>query len=207
MNSYEYPQIFVDVPKNLRMFALEGIDGVGKSEQKVLVIKTLQKLGIKAEGVTTPSASGIGTFLRANLYRLEPWERSTLFLLDMIRILRNHINYDGVLVWDRYKDSSIASNKDMAPEESARWVRVLPDPIRTFLLDMPPEDVYKKRTASLHEHSIDLAWQRMKYRRYHTLVRRNPNRIVVIDADKSRIEVTSIIVEAITSDLRKIGFL
>lgn len=201
-----YPRIFVEIPNNVPMFSLEGIDGVGKSEQKRLVVRALKERGIKTKGVATPSDSVIGIFIRANLYRLEAWERSALFLLDMIGILRRHLNYDGILLWDRYKDSSIASNKDMAPEESARWIQVLPNPNRTFLLDMSPEEVYKKRATSLHEHSADLTWQHLKHQRYHELVKWERDRIIVVDANKSRTEITSIIVEAIVVELRKIGF-
>lgn len=204
MAKEHYPQIIVDIPRQKEMFNFEGIDGVGKSEQRDRVIPVLDGLGIKAKAVSAPSTTAVGAFLRENLRTLQPWERSNLFVLDMIRTLKDNEDYDGILIWDRYKDSNIVSNKDMAPEESARWVEELPDPLKTFLLDMPPQDIVSKRGESLHDHSLDIEWQELKRHRYYDLVEKEPERFIIVNADQDKEIVTTTIVKGITDVLRKI---
>lgn len=197
------PKLHITIPEDLIMFSFEGIDGSGKSTQVNRVAEALTTNGLEAVILTSPSDRLIGKFIKANLKALHPWERSALFLMDQIATLRKYEGKNSVLLWDRYKDSDIVSNKDHTPEESALWVACLPNPLRTFLLDINPLTIAQKRQESAHDHSNDLEWQRLKYERYHTLAQQNAARFRVINADRNMEDITKEIVAQIMEDIKR----
>ena len=195
-----YPKILVDIPKRAPMFSLEGIDGSGKSTQAQKIKKRLKSIGVKTVMVSSPTKGPIGRFLRKNLKTIEPWQKSTLFLLEMIYSLTK-IDISSVLIWDRYIDSDIVSNEDIDPEIAEKWIHPLPKPKRTFFLNITPDKIIKNRQSSLHDHSINKNWQKLKYERYCDLIIKDPNRFINIDATKSVGKITDEILEIILKDL------
>lgn len=202
----KYPKILVPVPELEPMFSFEGIDGSGKTTQVVRVTQELIKREIEAKSVKSPSYSPLGNFIRENLQQLQPWVRSTLFLLDTIAILRQYDRSGKILLWDRYKDSHIISNKDMTPEEATRWHAPLPDPAKTFLLDIDPRIVREKRSL-LDTHSFDMEWQLLKHERYRELANKEAPRIVVIDATQKKEVITEFITSTILDELERLGII
>jgi dTMP kinase len=198
-----YPQIITTIPNDLKMFSIEGIDGGGKSTQAKAVVARLIALQYSAVYATNPSDTELGRFLRANLKNLPPWQRVTLFLLDMIDVLKTNSDAKKIIIWDRYIDSTIVSNKELDPKEAARWVESLPLPNLTFFLDIKPENVLANRSDSLHDHSQDIEWQQLKQRRYQELISATPERFVVINAELSIESITEIILEKIISRLKE----
>lgn len=151
-----FPTIRIQVPTPKVHFSLEGIDGVGKTTQFIRLERELLSRSIPVQMGKSPSPSPLGEFLRHNTGSLRTWERNTLFLMDMIAILKDNEGTGRVLIWDRYKDSNRVANKDMTLEEAEESVSFLPETARTFLLDLDPEIIIRTRQDSLHPHSIDL---------------------------------------------------
>lgn len=197
----------VEVPTPKAHFSLEGIDGVGKTTQFLRLERELLLRSVPLQLGKSPSPTPLGEFLRNNMGNLKTWERNTLFLMDMIAILKDNEGTDRVLVWDRYKDSNRVANKDMSLEEAEQSVACLPETNRTFLLDLDPEIVIAQRKESLHGHSMDLDWQREKRKRYLDLAERDKPRIVVVDASQTEESITQFIADSIVTDLKELGIL
>lgn len=201
------PVIPIDIPIPKVHFSLEGIDCVGKTTQIVRLERKLIQRSVPVQIGKSPSSTPLGEFLRHNMGNLRTWERNTLFLMDMIAILRDNEGSGKILVWDRYKDSNRVANKDMTSEEAENSVMCLPETTRTFLLDLDPAIVVSTRKDSLHGHSLDLDWQREKRRRYLDLAERDTPRIVVVDATMKEEQITEFIAQSIVGDLKNIGVL
>ena len=195
----------VDVPVPEAHFSLEGIDGVGKSTQFIRIEKKLILNNISLQTGKSPSSTPLGEFLRSNMGNLKTWERNSLFLMDMIGILKDNEGSGKVLLWDRYKDSNRIANKDMTILEAEKSVAILPETTRTFLLDIDPEIIIASRKESLHGHSLDLDWQREKRQRYLSLAERANPRIIVVDATAKIDSITEFISQSIIKDLRDLG--
>lgn len=195
----------VDVPVPEAHFSLEGIDGVGKSTQFIRIEKKLILNNISLQTGKSPSSTPLGEFLRSNMGNLKTWERNSLFLMDMIGILKNNEGSGKVLLWDRYKDSNRIANKDMTILEAEKSVAILPETTRTFLLDIDPEIIIASRKESLHGHSLDLDWQREKRQRYLSLAERANPRIIVVDATAKIDSITEFIAQSIIKDLKDLG--
>lgn len=193
----------ISVPK--AHFSLEGIDGVGKTTQLLLLEKELILRSIPVQIGKSPSPTPLGEFLRSNMGNLKKWERNTLFLMDMIGILRDNKGTGKVLIWDRYKDSNRVANKDMTIQEAEQSVACLPETTRTFLLDLDPEIILTSRKQSLHRHSLDIDWQREKRQRYLNLAERDKPRIIVVDASMKEDQISEFISQLIIKDLKRLG--
>ncbi len=195
------PKLHVHTPRNLMMISIEGIDGVGKSSQAKMVTTELIRRGINAKRLSSPSGTIVGKFLRENMRALKPWERASFFMIDSIGLLIENNDYPGIIVWDRYKDSNMVSNKDMNPSEAKKWADELPDPKVTFLLDMPTEAIIAKRPSCIDEHWEQKDWMDEKRRRYLDLAASKPERIVLLDADRDPLLITTEIVGRIVREL------
>jgi dTMP kinase len=193
----------IEIPQRNNMFAIEGIDGSGKSTQSKEVVRRLEELGIQATRVTSPSDGVTGQFVRKNIKTLKYWERNALFLLDFIHSLRDHPDSDEVLIWDRYVASGYTSNKDMTIPQAIEWLSSLPQPTRTYLLDIEPNAVLKLREDSAHDHSADTSWQEFKRGRYMELASLFPGQIQVIDAIEEPEKITEIIIKDIVSHIEE----
>lgn len=183
-----------------RMYSLEGIDGCGKSTQAKAVTRNLKQRGIDSVLLTNPSDSILGRFLRENLTTLAPWQRVSLFILDMADVL-NSVDKNLVIIWDRYLDSTLVSNKEFNPEEISPLLSGFPLPRKTFFLDVKPNEIQKNR--ELHDHSKDINWQKLKYKRYKQLISKNCDGFILIDGTEDKEIVTKRIIENIVADLRQ----
>jgi thymidylate kinase len=70
----------------------------------------------------------------------------------------------------------------MTIDEALTWLSVLPQPTKTFFLDIDPRTVLETRVDSVHDHSSDLKWQTYKRDRYTILATMFSDRIIKIDA-------------------------
>lgn len=191
-----FSEILFPIPDHKKMFALEGIDGAGKSTQAKAVVEALQKESIDAVYLTNPSNSDLGRFLRSNLLTLPSWQRFSLFVMDMLDVLDKH-KENSVIIWDRYIGSTIVSNADTEPKIAENWIKCLPHPRHTYYLDIQPEKVLSSRPNSLHDHSLNIPWQNLKYNRFKDFYLANPDRVTVIDASLPKEDITNLITTSV----------
>jgi len=196
-------ELVLSLPRDLKMYNIEGIDGAGKTTQAKNVVSRLVKLGFPAVFATNPSESALGKFLRENLMFLDPWQRISLFVIDMLDVI-SHQEEGSIIIWDRYTDSTMISNKEIKPKEASLWLKDLPLPRKTFFLDIKPNEILQNRAVSLHDHSSDESWQKLKYKRYKELILKNPSNFHCIDGNIEKNKISQTISEYILEDLRKI---
>ncbi len=191
----------MDIKKPKNMFSLEGIDGAGKSTQAPLVKSTLQERGYEVKILKSPDETLLGKFIRNNVKKIDPWLRNELFLLDIKNSLKKiEDGSETIFLWDRYIDSFYSSNEEMSLSEANNLTKNLPKPNKTFLLNINPETVLKKRKEVLDHHSVP-KWLRQKNERYKELSRIYPDRFSVIDAtlpiDKVTQKITNKIIKEV----------
>jgi dTMP kinase len=183
-------------------FSLEGIDGSGKSTQQLLVQQALESMGIQVALPTSPSHNVLGELIRSNVNELEPSLRNKLFLLDIEHTAESigRDNQVDIVLWDRHIDSFYTSNPEMSPAEARTLTSKITVPRKTFLLDVSVEVIMKSR-GEVHDHHTIPEWLEMKVDRYKELAMSYPDRIIVIDGNAPRDEVTSQIVGSVLEHL------
>ncbi|HNS52019.1 MAG TPA: dTMP kinase [Anaerolineae bacterium] len=196
---------------------LEGPEGCGKSTQMRLLVPFLQQLGHDVVATREPGGTRIGDRVRAIL--LDPAHTemlaSTEFLLfsaaraqHVGQVIRPHLERGGVVLCDRFADSSLAyqgygyGRELEALRAISRYATdgLLPDV--TLLLDLPVEVGLQRKQGGSGD-----AWNRMEQKLldYHDRVRAGylsmaaaePQRWVVLDGSQSRDQVQSAIREAL----------
>lgn len=197
------PNFFPIFLQRENMFSIEGIDGAGKTTQAHALEKALLLNGYKASYATNPSKTAIGIFLRKNLNILPSWQKISLFVLDIINVLSFHKDSDKILIWDRYTHSTLISNKDVSPSQIVPILQFLPKPKITFFLDIDPKTVLENRSSSVHDHSADINWQKLKYARYMKILKTNPSEFYVIDGTLPQDQITKIMLNAILDKIKK----
>ena len=183
--------------------SLEGPDGGGKSTHALLLGEYLQERGLDVLNVREPGGTPIGDQIRSVLMTLDNKGMSpeTEFLLfcasraQLVReIIRPHLNRDGVVVCDRFYDSSLAYqgyghqlNLDTL-RTVTRFVTGGLTPDLTLLIDLPCEQglARKKEAGSWNRlDDYDLDFHNRVREGYFALAAADPNRWVTIDASGS----------------------
>jgi dTMP kinase len=195
----------------------EGPEGCGKTTQMRRLAAYLQERGCDVLVTREPGGTRISDRVRAILLDPQHTEMlpSTEFLLfsaaraqHVAQVIRPHLACGGVVLSDRYADSSLAYQgygyqSDM---EALRAIThfatggLTPD--LTFYLDVPVEVGLQRKVGGSGD-----AWNRMERKEiaYHQRVRdgylrmvaREPQRWVVIDTTRDLQEVQAIIRETI----------
>lgn len=186
---------------------LEGPDGSGKSTQARLLADHLRAKGENALLTREPGGTPIGDQLRKVLMDLgnkgmTPAAEFLLFSASRAQIvgqvIRPHLEAGGVVVCDRFADSSLAYQGygHRLPLATVRAVNslatgdLLPD--LTFLLDIPVEVGLKRRReqgAWNRLDDYDLEFHRRVRDGYLELAQAEPQRWIVVDAAKEEGEV------------------
>lgn len=188
---------------------LEGPEGCGKSTQMRLLVPFLQQQGHDIVATREPGGTCIGDRVRAIL--LDPAHTemlaSTEFLLfsaaraqHVGQVIRPHLERGGVVLCDRFADSSLAYQgygygRNLAALRAiSRYATggLLPDV--TLLLDLPVEVGLQRKLGGAGD-----AWNRMEQKLldYHHRVRAGylamaadePQRWVVLDGSQGRDQV------------------
>lgn len=147
------------------LIALEGIDGSGKSTVVDALGYRIGQLRPDREVVTTfePGGTILGASIRAVIqehqYTIDPRVMSLLMVADRLHhyrtVIRPVINYDGIVITDRYVGSTIAYQGYAEPSMSIPWLMSLHDELAlppadlTILLDLPPEQALQRAGESL----------------------------------------------------------
>ena len=187
----------------LRLFVtFEGPEGCGKTTQIHLLSGYLQTLGLKVLTTREPGSTPIGERVRAILLDVAHTEMAppAEFLLfsaaraqHVTEVIRPHLNRGGVVLCDRYADSSLAyQGYGHRLDLEALWAithfatgGLLPD--LTFYLDVPVEMGLRRKAGGDGDawnrmEQMEIAYHHRVHAGYLALAAREPDRWVIVDA-------------------------
>jgi len=180
----------------------EGPEGSGKTTQIPLLADFLRSRGHEVLTTREPGGTPIGDQIRAILSDLgntamHPRAEILLFLASRAQlveqVIRPHLAGGGVVLCDRYADSTLAyqgygHGVDLGVLQNLLLFAtggVFPH--LTFLLDLDVEAGLKRRAQGGDWNRLDayaLEFHRRVRRGYHQLAKKEPERWVVIDASQ-----------------------
>jgi dTMP kinase len=182
---------------------LEGPEGSGKTIHANTLADYLRAQGYEVLLTREPGGTSIGDQIRRVLFTLDntSMRPSTEFLLfsasraqHVDEVIRPHLEAGGVVVCDRYYDSSLAY-QGYGHGLDLQYLRAITDfatgglrPDLTLLLDLSVEDGLRRRQEGgswnrLDEYSLE--FHRRVRQGYLELVAAEPGRWVVVDAAPS----------------------
>jgi len=181
---------------------LEGPDGGGKSTQAALLVDFLRQRGCDVLATREPGGTAIGDQIRLVLSNLENTAmhpRTEILLFQASRaqhveqVIRPHLMKGGVVVCDRYADSTLAYQGYGHQVDLARLRSIVEfatgglKPGLTLLLDIDAEEGLRRRTKSGEWNRLDaydLAFHQRVRQGYFELMAQEPERWVKIDASR-----------------------
>jgi dTMP kinase len=183
---------------------LEGPDGGGKSTQAALLVDFLRRRGCNVLATREPGGTVIGDQIRLVLSNLENTAmhpRTEILLFQASRaqhveqVIRPHLERGGVVVCDRFADSTLAY-QGYGHQVDLMRLRTIVEfatgglkPDLTLLLDIDVEDGLRRRTKSGEWNRLDaynLAFHQRVRQGYFELMQQEPGRWVKIDASRSQ---------------------
>lgn len=198
---------------------VEGPEGGGKSTQARLLAEHLQTQGYDVLFTREPGGTDIGDQIRRVIMSLEnkrmsPEAEFLLFSASRAQVVREvirpHLDQGGLVVSDRFFDSSLAyqgygHGLDLAHLRAVtEFVTGGLVPDLTLLLDLSPEEGLGRRQQAGHWNRLDdydLEFHRRVRAGYLKLVELEPQRWITIDASRSPEQVQQDIVAAVTGRL------
>lgn len=200
--------------------SFEGGDGAGKSTQ----ISLLRQYLVAERNVDSslvlctrePGGTELGSRVRdLLLHGDDVAERAEALLYAADRahhvdtVIRPHLDRGGLVLSDRYLDSSIAyqgAGRDLNASQIrslSLWATGGLLPHRTILLDMPPQALAERRDDGELDR-LERSGQEFHEAVRHSfleLAEQEPERFVVIDAMQSRMDIHRQILRAISEEL------
>jgi len=202
---------------------LEGPDGGGKSTQAARLAEFLRQRGCKVLATREPEGTAIGDQIRSVLSNLENTAmhpRTEILLFQASRaqhveqVIRPHLALGGVVVCDRYADSTLAY-QGYGHQVDLAGLRTIVEfatgglkPDLTLWLDIDVEEGLRRRTKSGEWNRLDaydLAFHHRVRQGYFELAREEPWRWVWIDASGSPETVQEEIRRVVRERLKIIG--
>jgi dTMP kinase len=196
-----------------RLIAFEGGEGSGKTTQARLVAIWLRELGYDVEKTHEPGATKIGMRLRALLLDtshtgMSPRAEALMYAADraehVASVIAPALARGAIVITDRYVDSSLAyqgAGRNLPVDEIARfnrWATGGRIPDLTILLDMDPMAGLSRRARSADRLEAEPADFHLRVRAgFLALARAEPDRYLVLDADRPPAEITRDIQERI----------
>ena len=181
---------------------LEGPEGSGKTSQLPKLAEYLRQHGFDVLTTREPGGTSIGEQIRTVLHNLENKEmnpRTEILLFQASRaqlveqVIRPHLDKDGVVLSDRYADSTLAY-QGYGHQIDIESLRVLVTfatgglkPDLTLLLDVDVEAGLRRKELKGEWNRLDaydLEFHQRVRRGYLNLVQLEPARWVVIDASQ-----------------------
>jgi dTMP kinase len=195
------------------LIAFEGGEGSGKTTQARLAAIWLRELGYDVVTTHEPGATKIGMRLRALLLDtahtgMSPHAEALMYAADraehVASVIAPALERGAVVITDRYVDSSLAyqgAGRNLPLDEIARfnwWATGGRTPDLTILLDMDPLAGLARRARSADRLEAEPADFHLRVREgFRALARAEPDRYLVLDADRPAQEVTRDIQERI----------
>jgi len=186
---------------------LEGSEGSGKTSQISPLAEFLRQKGYSVLTTREPGGTHIGNQVRAilgDLQNTDMGKRTEILLFQASRaqlvekVIIPHLEGGGVVLSDRYADSTLAYQgygyevdlELLIPLVSFATRGLKPD--LTLFLDLPVEEGLRRKAKGGERNrldNLDLAFYRRVQQGYYQLVQAEPQRWVVIDANRSYEEV------------------
>jgi len=198
-----------------KFITFEGPDGSGKTAQLDILADEFIRKGYPILRTREPGGTFIGDQIRATLLDLKNTsmvDRTEALLYQAARaqlvdeIIKPHLADGGIILCDRYADSTLAyqgfghQNTVESLEDIIQYATGGLVPDLTFLLDLAPEVGLERRLADgglnrLDAYDID--FHHRVREGYHNLVKADPDRWMIIDADQPFERVQSEIRESL----------
>jgi dTMP kinase len=180
------------------LITFEGIDGSGKTTQALRLKEYLEGRGVRVRLFREPGGTEVGDRIRDLLLRYELDPLSELFLFEASRtelscILRNVLGEGGVVLLDRFTDSTLAyqgygRGVDLSLIKRLNLIASRGiEPDLTFLLDIDPETALRR--VKDRTRFDDPTFLRRVREGYLRIAEENPHRFVVVRADLREEEV------------------
>ena len=202
----------------------EGPDGSGKTAQLDILAEEFTNQGFPILRTREPGGTSIGDQIRATLLDLKNTsmvDRTEALLYQAARAqlvdekIKPHLADGGVVLCDRYADSTLAYQGfgHQNTVESLRGIihyatgGLIPD--LTILLDLAPEVGLERRLADGGLNRLDAYDIEFHHRvraGYLELMKKNPERWVIVDADQKFDQVQSEIREVLRKSLSDWGY-
>ncbi len=202
---------------------LEGPEGGGKTLQAAWLVEFLRQQGYDVLATREPGGTSIGEQVRtvlSNLDNTAMHPRTEILLFQASRaqlveqMIRPHLSKGGVVVCDRYADSTLAY-QGYGHQVDLNVLRNLIhfatgglQPDLTLLLDIDVESGLRRRTKSGDWNRLDayeLAFHRRVRHGYQELIQVAPQRWIVIDAAPEPDLVHQAIIKAVAERLKAAG--
>ena len=198
----------------------EGPEGCGKTTQVPLLAEFLRQQGYTVLTTREPGGTPIGDQIRAILSDMDntamhPRTEILLFLASRAQlveqVIRPHLEGGGVVLCDRYADSTLAYQGYGHGVDLGLLQNLLQFatggvfPQLTFLLDLDVEAGLQRRARGGEWNRLDayaLEFHRRVRTGYHALAQREPQRWVVVDAAQPVEQVRQDIQRAVQARLR-----
>ena len=193
-------------PPTGRLIAFEGGEGSGKTTQARLIAIWLRELGYDVVTTHEPGATKIGMRLRALLLDtshtgMSPHAEALMYAADraehVASVIAPALERGAIVITDRYVDSSLAyqgAGRNLPVDEIARfnwWATGGRTPDLTILLDMDPMAGLSRRTRSADRLEAEPADFHLRVRGgFLALARAEPDRYLMLDADRPPEEIT-----------------
>jgi dTMP kinase len=188
------------------LIAFEGGEGSGKTTQARLISIWLRELGYDVVTTYEPGATKVGMRLRALLLDtthtgMSPRAEALMYAADraehVASVIAPALARGAVVITDRYVDSSLAyqgAGRNLPVDEIARfnrWATGGRVPDLTILLDMDPIAGLSRRTRSADRLEAEPAdFHRRVRAGFQALARAEPDRYLVLDADRPGEQIT-----------------
>jgi dTMP kinase len=211
------------LPRKGLFLSFEGGDGVGKSTQIARLRHHLVHEREVAEEMVLDTREPGGTRLGASVRELllhgdevGPRAEALLYAADRAHhvdtLVRPHLARGGVVLSDRYLDSSIAypgAGRAREPDQIAAlnlWASDGMLPHRTLLLDADPAEIASRRDPDTRDRleRAPAAFHEAVRDAYLSLAESEPERFVVIDATGTADEVHAAVLAAVEEDLARL---
>jgi dTMP kinase len=191
--------------------SFEGVEGAGKSTQIRLLAAYLRSKGHDVLETAEPGATRIGKKIRALLLdpqnHMDPLAELLLYYADRAQHVREivypAIMQNKIVITDRFTDSTAAyqghaRGLDLSLIHSLNDM-VVPDmkPFLTIILDMDVEEGLKRNRDAQKVDRFEqetVAFHNRVRQGFHQIARDEPERVKIVDASKSKDEVTAEII-------------
>ena len=205
----------ITVPKTDGLFiSFEGGEGSGKSTQSKLLKEWFENEGKSVVLSREPGGTQLGKNLRKILLDndtgdISPRSEALLYAADrahhVYSLIRPALERGDVVITDRYFDSSIAyqgAGRILSSSEVARinrWATESLFPTLTIILDQPAEIGLSRIKNADRLESESIEFHNRVRQEYLQLAAMDPERYLVIDAQKPIIEIHQEITSRITA--------